>query len=142
MDVEALRDELYGMHGLTPKGRRIFDALAFQQEKYSNGETSLQLFEEFLQPDGLYLLDEPEVSLSLQSQAKLSDMLNQMTRFFNCQFIIATHSPIMLAQLNGKIYDFDKSSVRRANWYELENVKYMYRFFMKYKSAFDDTQIR
>lgn len=141
MDVEALRDELYGMHGLTPKGRRIFDALAFQQEKYSNGETSLQLFEEFLQPDGLYLLDEPEVSLSLQSQAKLSDMLNQMTRFFNCQFIIATHSPIMLAQLNGKIYDFDKSAVRRANWYGLENVKFMYRFFMKYKSVFDDTQI-
>lgn len=137
IDVDELRDELYGMYGLTPKGKRIFDALAFQQEKYSNGETSLQLFIEFLQPYGLYLLDEPEVSLSLDSQIRLSKLINDMVRFFNCQFIIATHSPIMLAQLNSKIYDFDKTPIKSASWYELKDVQFMYDFFMKNSNKFE-----
>lgn len=138
--VEALQNELFedeNMDTLTFKGKRIFDALKFQQEKYSNGETSLQLFEDFLQPDGIYLLDEPEVSLSLQSQLKLADMINEMVRFFKCQFLIATHSPLMLSQLRGIIYDFDQPKVRTASWTELGNVKFMYDFFMKHKDKFE-----
>ena len=53
------------------------------------------------------------------------------------QFIIATHSPLMLSQLRGVIYDFDQPTVRRAKWFELGNVKYMYEFFKKHESKFE-----
>jgi len=101
-DANQLRRKLFQdeqMKWVTFEGKLLFDTLKFRQEKYSNGETSLQIFEDFLQPDAIYLLDEPEVSLSMQSQLKLADMINEMVRFFNCQFIIATHSPLMLSQV-------------------------------------------
>ena len=50
--------------------------IMFAQEKYSNGETSLQYFEEYLLPNALYLLDEPEVSLSPANQVSLADEIN------------------------------------------------------------------
>lgn len=132
-NVEELREELSDPF----KEKMLIDSLQFPQEKYSNGETSLQLFKEFLRPDGIYLLDEPEVSLSPQSQFEVADMINEMARFFNCQFIIATHSPLILSQLRGYIYDFDKPKVRTAKWYELGNVRFMYDFFMKYQDKFE-----
>ena len=46
--------------------------LKFAQEKYSNGETAMQMLTDILEPDNLYLLDEPEVSLSPQNQVKLA----------------------------------------------------------------------
>lgn len=55
----------------------------------------------------LYLLDEPEVSLSPENQLLLAEKINQMTRFWGCQFIISTHSPFMLGTLRAKIYNLD-----------------------------------
>lgn len=139
-DTKALRAKLFqddSMNFLTFDGKLLFDKLQFQQEKYSNGETSLQIFEDFLQPDAIYLLDEPEVSLSMQSQLKLAEIINNMARFFNCQFIIATHSPLMLSKFNGIIYDFDHPTIRQAKWYELGNVRFMYDFFMNNKDKFE-----
>ena len=139
-DFKALKSKLFEdkeMNSLTFEGKLLFDTLKFRQEKYSNGETSLQIFEDFLQPDAIYLLDEPEVSLSLQSQLSLADKINNMARFFNCQFIIATHSPLMLSKFNGIIYDFDHPTVRRAKWSELGNVRFMYDFFRKHKKKFE-----
>lgn len=118
--------------------KKIETEMKFNQEKYSNGETSMQIFKDYLETDSIYLLDEPEVSLSLQGQIKLSEMINEMTRFFNCQFIIATHSPLMLCLLNGQIYNLDLPKVKTMNWYELENVRFMYDFFMKYRDKFED----
>ena len=139
-DADALKRKLFldnSMNFLTFEGKLLFDKLKFRQEKYSNGETTLQIFENFLQPDAIYLLDEPEASLSLQSQLKLADMINDMVRFFNCQFIIATHSPLMLSKFRGMIYDFDHPTVRTSNWYELGNVRFMYDFFMNNKDKFE-----
>ena len=112
--------------------------IEFAQEKYSNGETSLQYLEEYLQPDALYLLDEPEVSLSPQNQVKLAKEINHMTRFLNCQFIIATHSPFMLGTLNAKIYNIDTADYEVQNWSELENVRYFYDFFKERESEFEN----
>lgn len=53
------------------------DKRKFAQEKYSNGQTALQVFEDYLQPDGLYLLDEPETSLSAAYQLKLAELIAQ-----------------------------------------------------------------
>ena len=107
------------------------------REKYSNGETSLQYFEEYLQPNALYLLDEPEVSLSPENQVALAEEINKMARLLQCQFIIATHSPFMLGTLNAKIYNLDTKEYDIAKWSELENVRYFYDFFKKHEKEFE-----
>ena len=110
--------------------------IEFAQEKYSNGETSLQYFDEYLKPDALYLLDEPEVSLSPANQVLLAQEINKMARFLRCQFIIATHSPFMLGTLNAKIYNIDTKDYAVAKWSELENVRYFYNFFKEHEKEF------
>ena len=118
------------------EGSKQEEYIIFAQEKYSNGETSLQYFEEYLLPDALYLLDEPEVSLSPKNQVKLADEINKLARFLNCQFIIATHSPFMLGTLNAKIYNIDTDDYNVVKWSQLENVKYFYDFFKKHEVEF------
>ena len=88
----------------TKEGGKQFARFEFSQDKYSNGETTLQILEDNIEPDNLYLLDEPEVSLSPQNQVQLAEEINKMTRYLGVQFIIATHSPFMLGILNAKIY--------------------------------------
>ena len=118
------------------EGSKQQEYIMFAQEKYSNGETSLQYFEEYLLPDALYLLDEPEVSLSPANQVKLAEEINKLARFLNCQFIIATHSPLMLGTLNAKIYNIDTDDYRLVKWSQLENVRYFYEFFKKHEDEF------
>lgn len=121
----------------TKEGRKQEAYIMFAQEKYSNGETSLQYFEKYLHPNALYLLDEPEVSLSPANQVALAEEINKMARLLECQFIIATHSPFMLGTLNAKIYNLDKDDYDVAKWSELENVRYFYEFFKKHKKEFE-----
>lgn len=112
----------------TREGRHQIEYIEFAQEKYSNGETAMQFFEEYLLPDALYLLDEPEVSLSPANQVLLAKEINKLARLLSCQFIIATHSPFMLGTLDAKIYNIDKEDYSICKWYELENVRYFYIF--------------
>jgi predicted ATPase len=87
----------------------------------SHGEGFLRLFQERLVPDGLYLLDEPEAALSPQSQLGLIAMICASV-LDTSQFIIATHSPILLAYPNAKIYSFDSAPVAAVTYDELEHV--------------------
>lgn len=118
------------------EGRNQLEYRKFAQEKYSNGETTLQILEEYLTPDALYLLDEPEVSLSPQNQVKMAEEINKMARFLGCQFIIATHSPFMLGILNAKIYNLDTKEYEVQKWTDLPNVRYFYEFFKKKENEF------
>lgn len=119
------------------KGREQEAYIQFAQEKYSNGETSIQYFEEYLQPDALYLLDEPEVSLSPENQVILAEEINKLARLLQCQFIIATHSPFMLGTLNAKIYNLDTKDYDIVKWSDLENVRYFYDFFKRHEREFE-----
>ena len=134
MDTEAVRGALdsYG-------ARRQLENLMIAQETYSNGETTLQMLEDFIEPDGLYLLDEPEVSLSPENQVALAEKLNRMARFLGCQFIVATHSPFVLGTLQGRIYDLDSGEWEEKAWTELENVRYFFEFFERHRMLFIDT---
>ena len=118
------------------EGRKQEEYIKFAQEKYSNGETSMQYFEEYLQPNALYLLDEPEVSLSPSNQVLLANEINKLARLLECQFVIATHSPFMLGTLNAKIYNIDTKEDDVVKWNELENVQYFYNFFKKHEQEF------
>ena len=122
----------------TEEGEKQFARFEFAQDKYSNGETTMQILEDNIDADSLYLLDEPEVSLSPQNQVKLAEKINEMSRYLGAQFIIATHSPFMLGILNAKIYNLDTNDYRVQKWSELENVKYFYNFFKNKKNEFEN----
>ncbi|AQY49788.1 AAA ATPase [Listeria weihenstephanensis FSL R9-0317] len=110
--------------------------LQFAQEKYSNGETAMQIFEDYILPDGFYLLDEPESSLSPENQWKLAEIINQAARFLDCQFVIATHSPFLLGALAGTVYNLDREGLQTCDWTELENVRLLERFFHERQDEF------
>ena len=105
--------------------------------EHSNGESAFLYFAEKIQENGLYLLDEPENSLSPEKQQELLRFLEDSARFFGCQFVIATHSPFLLSMRGAKIYDMDEERVDVKRWYELENVRVYYEFFQKYKEEFE-----
>ncbi|SDT08443.1 Predicted ATPase [Paenibacillaceae bacterium GAS479] len=117
--------------------KKKLENIQFSQEKYSNGETSMQFFEECLLPGQLYLLDEPETSLTPANQIKLAEQINELARYFDSQFIIATHSPFVLGTLNAKIYNLDRIPLQTAEWFELDNVHFFHQFFNKHKRLFE-----
>lgn len=106
--------------------------------EFSNGQTALDFFDKELQENRLYLLDEPENSLSPKFQLELVQLINELSRFFKCQFIIATHSPFLLAIPNAKIYNLDETPVAEKKWYELENMQIYYNFFKENKNNFEN----
>ena len=95
----------------------------------SNGESALYFWQNEINENSIYLLDEPENSLSAENQIKLASYIVESARFYNCQFIIATHSPFFLSLKDVKIYDIDSIPVTTKKWTELENMKIYYDFF-------------
>ena len=87
----------------------------------SHGESFLRLFRARFVPNGLYLLDEPEAALSPQSQLGLIAMMSEMVGQ-GAQFIIATHSPLLLAVPGATIYSFDDSPLRQVSYDALDGV--------------------
>lgn len=87
----------------------------------SHGQSFLRLFQSRFVPGGLYLLDEPEAPLSPQSQLALMVILQEMITQ-DAQFIIATHSPILLAFPGATIYSFDQVPASAVEYGELEHV--------------------
>jgi len=104
--------------------------------EYSNGENAYRYFTEKIGENGLYILDEPENSLSPKRQLELTKFIEDSARFFGCQFIISTHSPFLLAMRGSKIYDLDENPVDIKRWTELENVRVYYEFFQTHRNAF------
>ena len=90
-------------------------------ETKSHGEGFLEIFKERFIPNGLYLLDEPETPLSPMKQLALISMIKEMVKQ-NAQFIIATHSPILMAIPGATIISFDEYPIREANYNDLEHV--------------------
>jgi len=104
--------------------------------EYSNGESAFIYFTEKIGENGLYLLDEPENSLSPKRQMELTNFLEESARFFGCQFIISTHSPFLLAMKGAKVYNLDENPVEVESWTNLENVRTYYEFFKTHKDKF------
>ena len=98
-------------------------------QERSNGESSLALFVDSIADGGLYLLDEPENSLSPSNQLELKYFIEDCVRNHGCQFIISTHSPFLLSLKGAKIYDIDSYPVETKKWTELECVRVYQEFF-------------
>ena len=104
--------------------------------EHSNGESAFIYFADKIKENGLYLLDEPENSLSPERQQELLKFLEDSARFFGCQFVVATHSPFLLSMKGAKIYDMDEEVVDVKRWSELKNVRAYYDFFKKHEREF------
>jgi len=104
-------------------------SLAETRERYgedldanSHGESFLKVFQSRFVPGGIYLMDEPEVPLSPIRQLSLISLVSDMVKQ-KCQFVIATHSPILMAIPGAVIYNFDEHPPKRVDYNELEHVK-------------------
>jgi predicted ATPase len=100
----------------------------------SHGESFLALFQARFVPNGLYLLDEPEAPLSPIRQLALITAIKDMVAQ-NGQFIIATHSPILMAYPDATILNFDGGEIRPARYEDLESVR-LVRDFLQDPEAF------
>ena len=101
-----------------------------------NGENALAFFTNEIRENSLYLLDEPENSLSSEYQLQLAEYLENSARVFGCQLIISTHSPFLLAMKGAKIYDLDSVPVTSKRWTDLKNVRIYHDFFEKHRDKF------
>ena len=139
-DYEALRMQVLARRKSV--SRRAFIRQTAGQEALttSNGETALRYFQEKLQMDTLYCLDEPENSLSPKLQLELSSLLEEMARCCGCQFIIATHSPFLLAMPGARIYDLDTVPVQPRHWWQLENTRTYFDFFHQHRRLFEEEE--
>lgn len=102
----------------------------------SNGESAFLYFTQKIEDNALYLLDEPENSLSASLQMRLAEFIEESVRFYGCQFIISTHSPFLLSLKGAKIYDLDSTPVCERSWTELENVRAYFDLFDKHRDQF------
>lgn len=107
----------------------VRDRLMRNVDMFSNGESAMKYFTDRITENALYLLDEPENSLSIGFQQDLCDYISASASHYGCQFIIATHSPILLSMPNALIYDLDSYPVVPKKWTELENVRKYFEFF-------------
>ena len=101
----------------------------------SHGQSLMSYFKGRYKIKGLYLLDEPETALSPKSQLDLLELLQDMGRAGHAQFIIATHSPILLACPESKIYSFDRIPITVIDYEETEHYK-IYKGFMENRNKF------
>lgn len=163
---QALRKEFFGIkYGKTPKrsldletregieefrelnatkkkttNRFLTDTLGKIKRGYSNGENVLMYLTEKLQEGGLYLLDEPENSLSAEYQANLAKLVYYTSERCNAQFIIATHSPFLLSLPNASIIDLDSSPAVCSDWWQLKNMRLYYNLFKSYQTLFEQEE--
>ncbi len=115
----------------------VRDRLMRNVDMFSNGESAMKYFVDRITENALYLLDEPENSLSIGLQQDLCDYISASASHYGCQFIIATHSPVLLSMPNALIYDLDSYPVGTKKWTELENVRKYFEFFEKHRNQFE-----
>lgn len=103
--------------------RQLAERYGEDMDARSHGEQFLAFFQARLVPEGLYLLDEPEVALSPTSQLAFLSILMEAAEARACQFLIATHAPMLMALPGAEILSFDDGVVRSIAYEDAEHVK-------------------
>lgn len=140
--LTSLEDyETWRFHADAKAKRRNVSAFVRKQlpselPERSNGESALLYFTESIREQALYLLDEPENSLSAALQLELKQFLADSARFYGCQFLISTHSPFLLSMSGATVYDLDAAPPRERRWTELENIRLYHALFREHEEEF------
>ena len=100
---------------------KLIERYGADPDACSHGESFLNVLKERIVPDGFYLLDEPETPLSPMRQIALLYLIHDYVAE-GCQFIIATHSPILMAYPEARILQFDEGDIREIPYNEVEHV--------------------
>ena len=95
----------------------------------SHGQSMMSYFRARYKIKGIYLLDEPETALSPKSQLELLDIIHKNSLAGHAQFIIATHSPLLLACKGAKIFSFDTAPVSVIKYEDTQHYK-VYKNFL------------
>ena len=103
----------------------------------SHGQSHMAFFENRFARKGLYLLDEPENALSPKWQLELLQLLRQLSLRGDVQFIIATHSPILLALPEAEIYSFDAAPIWKVEYEDTDYYR-IYRDFLNNREKYMD----
>ena len=101
----------------------------------SHGQCHMAFFKSRFSRKGLYLLDEPENALSPQTQLELLDLLDRESRQGKAQFIIATHSPLLLALPAATIFSFDKEPIQPVEYEDTSHYR-IYRDFLNNRERY------
>ncbi|AGG06777.1 MULTISPECIES: AAA family ATPase [Dehalococcoides] len=101
----------------------------------SHGQSLMKYFESRYKVRGLYFMDEPETALSPKSQLMLLKLLSQASSSDHNQFIIVSHSPILLACPGASIYTFDTAPVSPIGYYDTQYYR-IYRDFLNNPESF------
>lgn len=135
---EAFKDrsptaKVYARSGYANSLYQIESRYGKDMDAHSHGEGFMEFFQSRFVPGGLYLLDEPEAPLSPISQLSFMMMLQNLEQ--ENQFIIATHSPILMAIPNATIYLFEGKSIRQVSYGQIPSVQFMKKF-LQYPELF------
>ena len=110
-------------------GKDIFNAYGGKSLlKQSHGESFLSLFQNKF-TEGIFILDEPEAALSAERQLSLMTILSDLSKTGKCQFIIATHSPLLITIPNSEIYEIDNNCLIKKHYSETNQFN-LYKNFI------------
>lgn len=126
--IDELRKEPAGGGAYEPYGGKSL------HEK-SHGESFMALFENRFKK-GMYLLDEPEAALSPKRQLVFLARLHELLQSGESQFVIATHSPILLSYPGARIYAFDENGIRNVEYIETEHFQVTKDFLNAHESFY------
>lgn len=104
--------------------------------KRSHGESFLAMAQKYLRPNGVYIFDEPEAALSPQRQLTLLLEIDRCAKN-GSQFIIATHSPVLLALPGAEILSFDGGAVAPCDYEETGSYQVMEMFINNRQQILD-----
>lgn len=136
-DYERWKETRQILSPANSQSKYVKDRVPQDIDLFSNGETAMKYFVDSIDADGVYILDEPENSLSIERQIELSQYIQATARLMQSQFIIATHSPVLLSMKGAVIYNLDAYPVQTCQWTQLPNVRKYYDFFMEHSEEFD-----
>ena len=118
-------------------GPRIIDSYGGKSlHEQSHGESFMALLLNRFGGKGLYLLDEPEAALSPQRQLAVLSRIHDLV-MDDSQFIIATHSPILMAYPNARIYSFSVDGIKHLDYYKTEHYQVTRDFLINPKRMLD-----
>jgi len=116
--------------------KRAYDAYGGRSlHEQSHGESFMSLFSNRFNGNAIYLLDEPEAALSPQRQLAFLRILHELVQEGESQFIIATHSPILLGYPNAAIFSFDEGTVKEIEYEETSHYQ-ITKYFLQNRERF------
>ncbi|QJD94825.1 AAA family ATPase [Mucilaginibacter robiniae] len=136
-EIERLDEDEPGTTHINVKQIKIIDSYGGKSlHEQSHGESFWSLFLHRFSGNGFYILDEPEAALSPSRQMAMLIRMNELIQQ-RSQFIIATHSPILLAYPNALIYEFSEQGIQVRTYEQTQLFQSYHDFFRNPKYVVD-----